>query len=680
MSGAQFSKETFWSLLSRDTTKGIVIPIIQRAYTQGGRGNDSTIEEKSNAFLEYLVDALCSDTKKVELDFVYGTVEGGKILPLDGQQRLTTLFLLHWYIAQKENHLTDAVKSTLKQFSYETRASSRYFCKNLCDFTVPAEMQSTLSQTIENECWFVLSWENDPSVLSMLGMLDKIHIKLGGLTTNLWDKLVSDNKDKAPITFFYTPLEAFNLTDELYIKMNARGKELTRFEKFKASIEKKIDAEGWDDDKSFVDQFGSKMDNEWTDLFWKFRVPVKNKAGKVVNYKIDRRVLRFFSALLINYYAGKNEERTNSLFSDANGLALDCFDKASYTYLYKMTNLFHSAWTKLGDCSLIKNADFWWGDTRKQLKTFSDIFELFIASNNGSTMTWQQRALFYGFSQFLEFNHSLDERNLSDWLSFNRNMIANGTIDAYTPFVSAKKRIDEFSAKSCGIYTYLSTTTVTKGFASEQLKEEIQKAKIYANTPEAKPIIQEIENCNFCRGHIGFVLECLDIHDSASDIDIDSLNKMKNILFEYLNDDDISNEFRRALMTMGDNAYYTFWQSWSHIPAGYIEYGDLYAPQYCLITSKNKEKDKGDIRSFALSEKRSYLKSLLHDILNSERTLCQIIDCFKIPSDMPEWKQLLIKDVKWMDSDYSYLIIDGEYAFLRQNKKSWYPMEIKNDA
>jgi hypothetical protein len=64
MSKTQFSKETFWSLLSKETTKGIVIPIIQRAYTHGGRGKDLSVEEKSNAFLEYLIDALFSDAKK----------------------------------------------------------------------------------------------------------------------------------------------------------------------------------------------------------------------------------------------------------------------------------------------------------------------------------------------------------------------------------------------------------------------------------------------------------------------------------------------------------------------------------------------------------------------------------------------------------------------------------------
>lgn len=42
--------------------------------------------------------------------------------------------------------------------------------------------------------------------------------------------------EKAPISFYYFPLEKYKLTDDLYIKMNARGKALTGFENFKADL------------------------------------------------------------------------------------------------------------------------------------------------------------------------------------------------------------------------------------------------------------------------------------------------------------------------------------------------------------------------------------------------------------------------------------------------------------
>lgn len=72
----------------------ISIPIIQRDYAQGRKTAD--IVRVRNRFLDSLHDAL--DEDPITLDFVYGDIDDkGVLTPLDGQQRLTTLFLLHWY-------------------------------------------------------------------------------------------------------------------------------------------------------------------------------------------------------------------------------------------------------------------------------------------------------------------------------------------------------------------------------------------------------------------------------------------------------------------------------------------------------------------------------------------------------------------------------------------------------
>ena len=71
----------------------------------------------------------------INLDFIYGNITGSQedkiFQPLDGQQRLTTLFLIHWYAYAKEKSADETIRETLKKFSYETRLSSRRFCKAL---------------------------------------------------------------------------------------------------------------------------------------------------------------------------------------------------------------------------------------------------------------------------------------------------------------------------------------------------------------------------------------------------------------------------------------------------------------------------------------------------------------------------------------------------------------------
>ena len=67
----------------------IVIPIIQRDYAQGR--TSYTVNRVRERFLNALKDAICNEP--VTLDFVYGDIdENGQMTPLDGQQRLTTLF------------------------------------------------------------------------------------------------------------------------------------------------------------------------------------------------------------------------------------------------------------------------------------------------------------------------------------------------------------------------------------------------------------------------------------------------------------------------------------------------------------------------------------------------------------------------------------------------------------
>ena len=80
----------------------IEIPIIQRDFAQGRRDDETrTIRDR---FVDAIVDAITSD-RNMGLDFIYGDVKAGVLRPLDGQQRLTTLFLLHWYVASLADEL-----------------------------------------------------------------------------------------------------------------------------------------------------------------------------------------------------------------------------------------------------------------------------------------------------------------------------------------------------------------------------------------------------------------------------------------------------------------------------------------------------------------------------------------------------------------------------------------------
>jgi uncharacterized protein with ParB-like and HNH nuclease domain len=235
--------------------KKIEIPKIQRDYAYGR--TDKKNERKRNNFLDSLYDAV--NGKPITLDFIYGDIKQNILTPLDGQQRLTTLFLLYWYASKKEQ-VAESETSFLKCFSYETRPSARQFCEIITTKSIEFEAGKTLSELIKDQNWFPLEWQHDATVSSMLVMLDAIDRKFKNVC-DLWDKL-----ENGAITFYFLPIKDMGLTDELYIKMNSRGKPLTRFERFKAELERELRKVN---EKTAV-EIARKIDTVWTDLLWQY--------------------------------------------------------------------------------------------------------------------------------------------------------------------------------------------------------------------------------------------------------------------------------------------------------------------------------------------------------------------------------------------------------------------------
>ena len=282
---------TFWRFLGKTPIR---IPIIQRDYAQGRVNKEVTRIRKR--FLTTLYEAL-THNKPIKLDFVYGEIKNNVLIPLDGQQRLTTLFLLHWYIARHEG-IDDKEIMFLKYFTYRTRYSAEVFCQSLVDYN-PDFTLGTISKEIEDQSWMPLDWQNDPTISSMLTMLDAIHVMFQD-TNGLWEKLKN-----GLISFYFLSIKDMGLTDDLYIKMNSRGKPLTEFEHFKAEWEgliKKIDEEG----PKLSYELSKKIDKEWTDIFWPYR-------GS--NNIIDDEFVRYYSYLcsLLYYKKYQEEERPDDI-------------------------------------------------------------------------------------------------------------------------------------------------------------------------------------------------------------------------------------------------------------------------------------------------------------------------------------------------------------------------------
>lgn len=301
-----------------EALNGIEIPLIQRDYAQGR--DMPKVEDIRRRFVGALKKALINK-EPITLDFVYGEIDNNRtLIPLDGQQRLTTLFLLHWYIARREGVSEDKL-AFLTKFSYATRYSAREFCKRLVspDYQ-PDFNRDRLSDEITDQSWMPLDWENDPTISAMLRMIDYIHVMFNNSCNNLWPRL-----EAGCISFYFLPIKQLGATDDLYIKMNSRGKPLTEFENVKAEWEACIKAISpsimpQQDAEQLQHRIEQKMDLDWTDLLWPYR---NGQTGSSADDVVDDKFIRYLRFLTDIIYYKDEELKKNS--SDILSIVEDLF-------------------------------------------------------------------------------------------------------------------------------------------------------------------------------------------------------------------------------------------------------------------------------------------------------------------------------------------------------------------
>ena len=593
------NRYTFWKLLDENI---IEIPIIQRDYAQG-RADEKRIRVK---FLDALCEVIKDETKSINLDFVYGEIKGEgknkKLTPLDGQQRLTTLFLLHWYLATKEDKLSKASEK-LQKFTYETRVSSREFCKalttNKIDFSKEDEK---ISNIIEDKNWFFKSWKKDPTIKSMLNMLDAIHEKFKN-SDKLFDKLICEKNP--PITFDFLPLNDFNLTDELYVKMNARGKPLTLFENFKAEFEKYIED----------DEIKSKLDNDWLDIFWnKYKDNLKDKESETLK-KIDESYLNFFNNITL-FFAIKEKCEDN----EYKIKSINDFDIFKYKYKSEEINHISSVFDKIKEEKFLIE----FNNIRENLGVFDNFIKEY------SAISYEERMIFYIYYK-LSILEIFDDKSTKSIIRVCINIVNNTVYNTIDDFRNSINQIDILFEKHENINEFLNNYNPQHNI-SEQLKEEKEKAiLIFENEGWEKEILEAEKNW-YLDGQIGFLLE---FSDKKLEKFIEYRNKFIN-LWCLAKDDKKQNLIQRALLVKSD---YTALNSRD------------YLGKYSLLSfgTRLREKNENWRRVF----KEDFFKDFLDNLDDNdiENSLKEIINSFKF--DCTDWRSFIINPNK------EWHILDG---------------------
>ena len=608
-------KISFWNFIQQNT---IEIPIIQRDYAQGRVGK----EHLRASFLKELKEAL--DKKQLlKLDFVYGSVENDLLQPLDGQQRLTTLWLLHWYIALKAEKLKEESEK-LKNFSYETRISSREFCKKLCEADFTQFIEGSVVDFITQQTWFYSSWKQDPTIQAMLSMLggttneeeakDNIEVVFkGGDFNEYWTRLTSE---EAPIVFYYQPLKDFGLSDDLYIKMNARGKQLTPFENFKADLigyveQQAKESEEW---KKLLDAYRGipiLLDTDWMDIFW------KNKSE---NYEIDEIYYAFLNRFFWNYYVGYSKETGSKIELTSVYKYLNKDNYATYESLENYTNNKGIPLELFEDLQKVLN-NFGKYSQDKLLKEVipnaqweAPFFFIPEYDDKGGIIgvNQLQRIIFFAICKYFKEGEG-DENSLKCWMRVVWNLVSGEDIEGLPQIRSidaVKIAIDYIATlDSHNVYNsllYQNLITDKPNEFQQRWNEEIEKAKkIYEDITWEEKIIKA-ENYAFFRGSIRFLFR-----DAQGNIDWNLFEQKWENAQKYFKDKKVgkkesamneaydNSSLLKALISRFDTSQYNSVLYWwyrvfnnrSNTWLYYLLHQDITEPIHQLLLGNDKPKE-----------------------------------------------------------------------------------------
>lgn len=542
----------------------VEIPRIQRDYTYGS-GTPKT-EEVVDKLLSDIFSALNDPKEELILDFVYGCKnEKSNFEPLDGQQRLTTLFLLHLYAAWGAG-----VPASSLVFRYSTRDNTSVFCESITD---PARFVydrdgDKVSEQLKDCAFFRASFRDDPSIMSMLVVLDKIEAKFKGEAADgkLWKQLTQDCRVK----FYSLDFGDFGLSDDLYIKMNSRGKGLTDYEIFKSQLEKYIDVTLGE--KELMYEVAKKFDTDYTDLVWS----EQNHDRK----KIDES----FVTLLRNILSIRNFTRSpkNTQYLENLKVLGDYIppqkgeerkktpqwyiNKDDIDFIVKFLDTFHRLFplAEKIDPKRAANDLFWQeifyqsdsvlGDEQEKVRLFTLDINLFRTACN-KLLRNPERVMFYAQYYALSklsdaelaipFKHEETVRRLRHI----RNLVENSDDELSRPDNIAEMLTSVESILDGDIASLTSSK-----FNANQRQEELAKA----NTPDRWAALYRFENHDILRGALSLMApekeeKSFAIEDDSVFATLTSrLEKIRGIFDDSSKDKDRDRFIRAALLSHAD--------------------------------------------------------------------------------------------------------------------------------
>lgn len=423
---------------------GICVPRIQRGYVQGredGKGKSIRAE-----FVPVLVKAVFGNSP-LSLDFLYGVADGTeekrRLLPLDGQQRLTTLALLAWLCGKWRKEW---------RFDYESRRVPQLFMKGLLGDAPPTKGKPT--DAVRASSWFLPDWESDPSVAGMLRMLNALDENIGSR-----DRMKANLGN---VTFLLHGIVGTGDTfDHIFRKMNARGKELSPWENMKAVLDKHLDKSL---PKEMAEDWRDKIDGGWAECIW------KGVGGNIV--KLDNaleKIVRMAYARVAGL--DKQDETLWQMDNKLSSEGEDALSKTARSNFFQFATAYFNALSKIAGCwSEDRTKNALWGTTDDETGSTDAVVDFWEWLSNGHDASLSD---ILRISFLAEESHCADDSrrrrillNLLDASSIEDK--CEGALKAGLDFLAAKLDLDGLEARKAG-------------YSPAQLADEKRKWKLNAD-------------------------------------------------------------------------------------------------------------------------------------------------------------------------------------------------------
>ena len=612
-------------LLTDHSLDQIIIPEIQRDYVwtiENVRGlllsiekdyneqkaNTKNIDESTLAVMtpeirEIVMRSLTEKKVFSNIGFIYAYSGEGdvssKYFLIDGQQRITTMYLLLLAISIKNGKQT-VFRNTyfnhqITKVDYKVREAAHDFLVEFVDFLLEG---GDIKQVVE-QCWYYTFFVSDKTIQSLIANYKEIQEFVNQSDMDLG--FIEDN-----IELFYFDTSKSEQGEELYIYMNSRGESVQSNENIKAQL-----LEGLSEIEKHEK---GKLWEEWQNFFWR---------GKDINAEnADEGFDEFLRWIEIIGFIANNPSLTQKEQTDfvRNIKATKKIPK-NYITLDRIEHYFKALARLCGDDIKYFN--------KKWVSGVKDLIDYVLILPALQYVEKYPDANSIDINRFMRFFYNIIR---SDDVAKNPTIYTPQCIQLTFEFLNAGladiSEIGQF--RSIGKYINILTY------------EEIFKFKMYKNPPtettreEVEKAFWTIEDFSITNGKILFILECMEVDvklNQHPSFDLEKFNRFSVHFRNLLKNP--SDQLRRAILTFGD---YTIWDGYStNLEMHRYNFGHELKHWREIITNQNT---KGAVLKFIRQfESDNELSSDQY----SERLNKNIQDCIEL-GKVADWRWVFIND------------------------------------